>query len=302
MIRQKSEFLDEVTEDYPLQMDDGSYEPLDRILEMIEENEITIQQMFISNLTQQYLAYVASLEEMDIEKSVYFAYYASVMVDLKVRSMLPKTEEEEIQFEEDRDRFFDVLSMRQLLNQMRKNLESTEVKCRYYVEPEFTEEDCNYCINNFSLEALIESYLSAKQLEAIRGTKKSETPKVIAKDRFTVLDKSKEIVTILKEKKEITFADISSDDYTKSEIINAFLALLELLKRQFAEVEQDFKCGEIKIKLAEGADNLDFEKLFSGDYDSYEFDNGKDKNKRDKKDKDTEKDSEKVTADNEEGE
>lgn len=301
MIRQKSEFLDETTEDYLLVMQDGSQEPLDRILEMLDEQELAIEDLLISDFTRQYLAYVSSLQEMDIEKSVYFAYYASVMVDLKVRSMLPKTEEEEIQFEEDRDRFFDTLSMRQLLNEMRKNLESTEVKCRYFVEPEFTEEDCNYCINNFSLDALIESYLSAKQLEAIRGTKKGEAPKVIAKDRFTVLDKSKEIVTILKEKKEITFADISSDDYTKSEIINAFLALLELLKRQFAEVEQDFKCGEIKIKLAEGAEDMDFEKLFSGDYDSYEFDNGKDKAKRDKKEKDTAKDD-KETADNKEGE
>lgn len=296
MLRRESDFIDEVMEDYPFMLPNGEYEPLDRILEMLDESDIAIEDLFISNLTDQYLEYVSTLEALDIEKAVSFAYYASILLDLKVRAMLPKTEEEEVQLEEDRNRFIDTLSMRQLLLEMRKNLENTEVKCRYFVEPEFTEEDCNYCINNFSLDALIDAYLSAKQLEAIRGTKKSETPKVITKDRFTVLDKSKEIVTILKEKKEITFADVSSDDYTKSEIINAFLALLELLKRQFAEVEQDFKCGEIKIRLAEGAENIDFEKLFSGDYDSYEFE----QDKKPKKENSTDKN--KDTVDNKEGE
>lgn len=277
MLRRESEFLDEVIEDYPFLLPNGESEPLDRILEMLDENDIAIEDLFISNITDQYLEYVSTLEALDIEKAVSFAYYASVLLDLKVRAMLPKTEEETVQFEEDRSRFIDELSIRQILNKMKKNLETKEVKCRYFIEPEYTEEDCNYCISNFSLDELINAYVQIKELETIRGAQNVEGSKMIAKDRFTVLDKSKELVALLKEKKEVKFSDIAKSDLTVSEKINAFLALLELLRRQFAEVEQDFICGEITIRLAENAELIDFNKLFSGDYDSYEFDDKKDK-------------------------
>ncbi len=280
MLRRESDFLDEVIEDYPFLLPNGESEPLDRILEMLDENDIAIEDLFISNITDQYLEYVSTLEALDIEKAVSFAYYASVLLDLKVRAMLPKTEEETVQFEEDRSRFIDELSIRQLLNKMKKNLENKEVKCRYFIEPEYTEDDCNYCISNFSLDELINSYIQIKELETIRGAQNIEGSKMIAKDRFTVLDKSKELVALLREKKEVKFSDIAKADYTVSEKINAFLALLELLRRQFAVVEQDFICGEITIRLAENAEQIDFNKLFSGDYDSYEFDDKKDKKSR----------------------
>ena len=274
MLRRESDFIDEVIEDYEFKLrdrPDDQCEPLDRILEMLDENEIAIEDFFISDITDQYLKYVENLEALDLEKAVSFAYYASVLLDFKVRAMLPKTEEETVQFEEDRSRFIDELSIRQLLNTMKKNLETREVKCRYFIEPEYTEEDCNYCISNFSLNELVDAYLKMKELETIRGAQSTNRSKMIAKDRFTVLDKSKELVALLREKKEIKFSDIAKADYTVSEKINAFLALLELLRRQFAEVEQDFICGEITIRLAEGAELIDFNKLFSGDYDSYEF-------------------------------
>lgn len=295
MLRRESDFIDEVIEDYPFLLPNGASEPLDRILEMLDENDIAIEDLFISNITDQYLEYVSTLDALDIEKAVSFAYYASVLLDLKVRAMLPKTEEETVQFEEDRSRFIDELSIRQLLNKMKKNLENKEVKCRYFVEPEYTDEDCNYCISNFSLEELINSYLQIKELETIRGIQKAEGSKLIAKDRFTVLDKSKELVALLKEKKEIKFTDIAKDDYTKSEKINAFLALLELLRRQFAEVEQDFICGEITIRLAENSETIDFEKLFKGDYDSYEFTDNEDKKSKSKEKKSSDESNKKTT-------
>lgn len=279
MLRRESEFIDEVMEDYPFLLRNGEYEPLDRILEMIDERDLAIEDLFISDLTFQYLAYIRTLENLDVEKANSFAYYASILLDLKVRTMMPKTDEETYQLEEDTSSFLDMLSIRKLLNDMRKNLESTEVKCRHFVEPEFTEEDCNYCIENFSLNELIEAYLSVKEIEAIRGTNKVEQPKTIVKDRFTVRNKIDEIILILKDRKEITFDDIAQEDYTKSEKINAFLALLELLKCQFAEVEQDFICGEIKIKLSESGANMNLEKLFSADYDIYEFEDSKQKKK-----------------------
>ena len=67
----------------------------------------------------------------------------------------------------------------------------------------------------------------------------------------------------------MTFFSLFDDDYTDSEKINTFLALLELLKKQFAEATQDKPFDDIKITIREGAENLSYEGVFDEQPDEY---------------------------------
>ena len=71
--------------------------------------------------------------------------------------------------------------------------------------------------------------------------------KKIVKDRFTVAQKISQIKDMLLEKKEFKFNDLFESTYSKSEIINTFLALLELLKRQYIMVNQNGLFDDIDI-------------------------------------------------------
>ena len=84
----------------------------------------------------------------------------------------------------------------------------------------------------------------------IRGSDQDKPQeKKIQKDRFTVAQKIAQIKDTLIDKKEFKFTELfeDEDNYSKSEIINTFLALLELLKRQYIYVKQDSLFDEIEI-------------------------------------------------------
>ena len=73
-------------------------------------------------------------------------------------------------------------------------------------------------------------------------------PKEIQKDRFTVAQKISEIKDRLLEKDSFNFSSLLEGGYTKSEVINTFLALLELLKLQEVKVIQVETLSEIYIE------------------------------------------------------
>ena len=94
--------------------------------------------------------------------------------------------------------------------------------------------------------------------------------KKIVKDRFTVAQKISQIKDILITKKEFKFKDLFEDSYSRSEVINTFLALLELLKRQYITVTQNNLFDEIDIVKNEDIDSIMIESISS------EFDGEKD--------------------------
>ena len=84
-------------------------------------------------------------------------------------------------------------------------------------------------------------------------TKDRENPeeKKIKRDRWTVADKIAFLTGVLKENKEINFFSLFDETYTKSEIINTFLAILEMLKFQKIVVVQADRYQDILIKARE---------------------------------------------------
>ena len=73
----------------------------------------------------------------------------------------------------------------------------------------------------------------------------------IEKDRFTVADKMAQIKDNLLLKKQFMFTELFEADYSKSEIINTFLAVLELLKRQVISATQTHNFEDILIQAKE---------------------------------------------------
>ena len=74
---------------------------------------------------------------------------------------------------------------------------------------------------------------------------------------YCIFEKIFEIKTLLVSQEKISFNALVSSDFSRSEIINLFLALLELLKRQYITVSQEENYGEIKIFRNDLGEKLD---------------------------------------------
>ena len=100
-----------------------------------------------------------------------------------------------------------------------------------------------------NIEGLLNAF--ANMLTRVKKEEEKIVPKKIEKDRFTVAEKIISIRQNILEKKKMRFSDFFEEDYTRSEMINLFLAVLELLKMQEIIVKQQSTYEDIDIELKE---------------------------------------------------
>ena len=120
---------------------------------------------------------------------------------------------------------------------------------RLYKAPDETCNDFRTILKQMNVENLINAF--TKLLTKTNIEIAIEEPKTIERDRWTVEEKEFEIKTLLLKKESINFFEIVDESFTRGEIITTFMALLEMLKRQEIEVEQDKKYGDIIIVKGE---------------------------------------------------
>lgn len=264
--------------------------PMDMLLALITSYEIPIRDVFVSNVTNQYLEYIRTLDALDYDKATYFVSYATRILDIKVRSLLPQTEEEFIALEEEKESFINELEMRKVFLDAMNMLHVREAVNVFGIEPEYTHRDYKVVISDeqFNMDALLDAFAHIMHRIANAESEPKKNTKVIVKDRFTVVDKTKELIVTLKEKRSLRFEELfvtaeGEPEYTMGERINTFLALLELLRRQFAKVKQEEEFGAITISIAEGADDITYEDIVGDEPYLYDEDESQEKSKTNKK-------------------
>lgn len=229
--------------------------PLDLLLHLIKEAKIDIQDIFISEITEQYLELIDDISEVDIEKASEFIDLAATLLEIKSKKLLPKPVNIDIEDEEDPE----VVFIRQvqeykLFKEASEKLKSIEDVDRFYKKPDDKVGDFRYVLSeNLDVNALISAF--SKLMQNITEKAETPAPRKIEKDRFTVAQKIAQIKDTLLEKNNFMFSELFEADYSRSEIINTFLAVLELLKGQLIKVIQDNSFDDIQIYKKEEENN-----------------------------------------------
>ena len=63
--------------------------PLDLLLHLIKQEEIEIKDIFVSQVTEQFLSYMKGLPYIDLDKAGEYLNIAATIIDIKARSLLP---------------------------------------------------------------------------------------------------------------------------------------------------------------------------------------------------------------------
>lgn len=225
--------------------------PLDLLLYLIKQEEIEIKDIFVSQVTEQFLAYMKGLPYLDMEKASEYLNIAATIIDIKARSLLPPPDD----FEGDFDDYMDVDDYdpkRELIQaleeyQTAKKLKERETIGYIFKEPDkdFTAVQVQY--RDLTVDGLVNAFTKMMlRLESQR--KEKAPPREIPKDRFTVREKIKHIRETVKSREQMQFEELFDEESTTAEIVTTFQALLELLKHQFILVEQDDLFASICIK------------------------------------------------------
>lgn len=224
--------------------------PLDLLLHLVKEAKIDIKDIFVSEVTEQFLQYMQGLSSIDMDKASDFLDVASTLLEIKSRMLLPKIEEIFDDEEDPERKLMRQLEEYKLFKEAGEKLKQSETTDRFYKPPERSAGDVRIIYTDFNLEGLINAFskLLVKVDERQRDT---DAPKEIPKDAFTVSEKIAFIRTIILERKKVSFFELFSKYLTRGEVIVTFQALLELLKWQYIKVRQSGTYEDIDILLRE---------------------------------------------------
>lgn len=220
--------------------------PLDLLLHLIKEAKVDIKDIFISHITEQFLEYIEDMKEYPKETIAEFIDVASTLIQIKAKKLLPLPPKE-VEDEEDPEvQLIRRLEEYKLFKEQSEKLKEIEDTGRFFKEPDKLASSVRYELKDFSFDALLDAF--AHIMHKIEIKAETPAPKEIQKDRFTVAQKISEIKDHLLLKRTVKFSSLYQEDYTRSEVINTFLALLELLKMQEVKVVQMETLGEIIIE------------------------------------------------------
>lgn len=222
--------------------------PLDLLLHLIKEAKIEIKDIFVSQVTEQFLQYMNGLSILDVDKASDYLNMAATLLEIKSKSILPKIEE---YVEDDPETaLIRQLEEYKLFKEVTAKLKEQENVERFYKEPDKNVGDVKIVYSDFNLDGLISAF--SKLLMRVDDKRKQENVlKEIPKEVFTVKDKVEHIRNVLLERTSVSFFEMFTSYYTKSELITTFQAMLELLKMQYLTVEQNGIFDDITLTIRE---------------------------------------------------
>ena len=222
--------------------------PLDLLLYLIKKDEIDIYDVSLERITSQYLAYLETFQMLNIEVASEFIVMAANLMYIKSRTLLPVSQQPpEDDAEEDDPRwelirqlveykkFKDVAQFLQV-----RDAEGAEF---YAATPELPD-----------LSAPANSLLQVGIFDLIRAFQKVlkrfddvHSLREIVDDRWTVSDKIDFLLGHVPVGGRMRFEELFTEASSRSEVIVTFLAILELIKLHFLEIEQTKTLGEIVV-------------------------------------------------------
>jgi segregation and condensation protein A len=222
--------------------------PLDLLLYLIKKDEIGIYDVSIERITSQYLSYIETFEALNIELASEFIVMAANLIYLKSRELLPKDlQPPDAEAEEDDPRWE---LIRQLVEYKKFKDAAQFLGVRDVAGAEFfatTPETPD-------LSAPVEGIAQVGIFDLIRAFQKVlkrfedvHTLREIVDDRWTVSDKIDHLLSTLPIGGRVPFLSLFNEATSRSEVIVTFLAMLELMKLHFLEVEQTNVLGEIVV-------------------------------------------------------
>lgn len=233
--------------------------PMDLLLHLIEKNEIDIYDIPISLITEQYLAYVQTIQLLNLEVVGDFLVMAATLMQIKVKMLLPQLgnglEENGEGDDDPRLELAYKLIEYKKIKEASLSLQSLEMsQGRYYtrVAGEFADQIMG------PEGSPVKTLAVWELMEAFKDILESLEPKpiqAIPKQEISIKQRMTEIIDLVTQEERVYFKKVFHDVHTKVGLITCFLALLELIRLHRVVAYQTVIFGDILISLPEKVGN-----------------------------------------------
>jgi segregation and condensation protein A len=219
--------------------------PLDLLLHLIEKAELDITQLALAQVTDQFLAYLQTLDHLETEELSYFIVIATKLLYIKSQMLLPQSSLDLSTEEENSEDLVRQLKEYKKFRQIATWLgerESQGLKTYLRLAPPPKVESL---VDLSDLD--LQTFLLAAQNVFRNVENSSEVHRTIIKPRYSIKEQIYRIVQVLKETGRTSFRTLTRSFHSRAEVITLFLALLELIKQQQIEIQQAALFDDIEI-------------------------------------------------------
>lgn len=218
--------------------------PLDLLCHLIDKNEVDLYDIPIALITQQYMEYIYSAQDMNLDIASEFLVMAATLVDIKSRMLLPNINQdgENPEWEDPRtdlvERIVEYRRYKEASEYLR--LLEEQFSNRFFKEPEDLESTVVKSPEPLRLEQdlLLEALQRVLDKMDRVDTHREKYFKTLRRDPYSVEEKMNLVRERLRNDGRAPFADLIPEGAERLEVITTFLALLELLKEGNVGVQQ----------------------------------------------------------------
>ena len=237
------------TKNYAIKIDNFEG-PIDLLLYLIEKNKMKIEEINLTEITDQYIEYLNEMEKMNLEIASEFLVMASTLLYLKSKNLLPKQEEaeEELTEEELIKRIIEYKKYKTISQVFKENY--AENSKRIFKSQEDIKLPKQVLEEKYSNEMIPEIYKNILERTSVRINRNAKNiEKIALVENYTVGDKVKEMFRVLIKQKKFIFNKLFSlKSRDKQEVVTAFSGLLELSRRDKVETKQEELFGDIYVE------------------------------------------------------
>lgn len=222
--------------------------PLDLLLHLIKKNEVSITDIPIATITEQYLATLELMQNLSLDVAGEFLVMAATLIHIKSRMLLPPSEdaEEEEEGADPRAELVRRLIEYQRFKDVAAQLEQREILTRdVFARSAAPVEEAAF--PGFR-EVSVFELLSALRRVLERLAK--DNVHEVTLDKITVREKMTLLLDTLRAQGQVLFDALFSAAQSRMEVIVTFLAMLELVKVRAVRIFQEQLGGPITIQAA----------------------------------------------------
>lgn len=220
--------------------------PLDLLLTLIQKNKVSIYDIPIVEITEQYMEIINNLDDSELDDAGEFLVMASQLLYIKSKMLLPKQEDEE---EEDprEDLARRLLEYKQY-KEAGMELRKKEFSTKHMIFREA--EKIDFPIPPYDRRHQVEELMNAFDMILSRRLRKAAPEKkafygIVGREKVSVDDMVEKVCKKLSENKRLRFQTLFDYRMSKPEMIATFLAVLEMIKlnkiqADYSREERDF--------------------------------------------------------------
>jgi segregation and condensation protein A len=224
--------------------------PLDLLLHLIKKNEVSITDIPIASITEQYLATLELMESLSLDVAGEFLVMAATLIHIKSRMLLPAgaDEADEDEGDDPRNELVRRLLDYQRFKDAADQLEQREILSRdvFIRSATPTEEAAAPSFRELSVFELLNA------LRRVIDRLPKDVFHQVELDKITVREKMTLLLDKLRAEGRVLFEELFNQAKTRMEVVVMFLAMLELVKVRAIRIFQEHLTGPIVIEAAAG--------------------------------------------------